>query len=119
MDTHRMRHDGRVCALIISGPSEPGMRFLTGSEEDHQVGAMRHGRGHVIAPHTHPTQQRTAHGRSETLLVIDGEVDAVLCVDGNQILEERLEGGDVLVVREGELTLTADERAEYAWVSSG
>lgn len=119
MDTHQVRHDGRVCALLLSGPAEQGVRFLTDPEEDHQVGAMRHGSGHVIAPHTHPSQQRTAAGRSESLIVIEGAVDAVLRVDGDQVLERRLEGGEVLVVRDGELTVTAEGQAEYVWVSSG
>lgn len=118
MDAERVRHEGEEVALVVSGPAEDGIRFLTDPEHDHQLGVMRRGDGHVVEPHTHPSRPRTAAGRDETLMVVAGSLDAVLRVDGEVVMEQRLGGGDVVVVMDGELTVTAGEETEYVRVSS-
>jgi len=118
MEVQRFTHEGEERALLVSGPAEEGIRFLTGLETDHQLGAMRREAGHVIEPHTHPAVPRTSAGRAETVAVIEGCLDTVLRVDGEAVMDARLGSGDALVVLDGELTVTAAEDTEYVRVAS-
>src|SRR4051812_23612873 len=66
---------GLLLALILrSGFRKPGTHFFTEREFSQQLGFMRHPRGNIIEPHTHPEISREVRSTQEVLIIRRGRL---------------------------------------------
>lgn len=91
--------DGELLAMTIDArASAEGIRFLTSSDDQFQVGLLGWQRDHQIAPHTHVELNREITRTSEVLFIRSGKVLMSLFTDAGDLLTEHiLNAGDTAV----------------------
>lgn len=115
--------DGSTQAIILYAlhhMARPGVQWFSDPGDRLQVAAMRHPRGHVIAPHCHNPVIRTTEGTSEVLFVRRGRLAADFYrMDGTRLASRMLEAGDVLILLAGGHGFRCLEETELWEVKSG
>jgi len=69
--------ENKLCAIIFNSDDlkiNKGVKFLTPSNTNLQLGIMHHQTGHKILPHYHKTQKRIIHKTTELLIIKSGEL---------------------------------------------
>ena len=68
----------KLCAIIFNHSDfkikKNGIKFLTDSKLNFQIGSMKHKKNHEIQPHYHPNQKRVLNKTSEVLIINSGEL---------------------------------------------
>jgi len=99
----KIEHKGKLYAMVISsGPSEPGVNFVTPNEASLQVGFMNHPAGKKISPHLHIPTTRNLYFTYEVLIIKQGKLRVDFYNEQKNYLESRiLEAGDVILLESG------------------
>jgi len=117
----RLEPSGQLLALVVpAGLVGEGIRFLTSSEEQFQVGSMQWRTGHTIPAHTHRVIPREINRTSEVLFVRKGLVRMSLYTDeGEWLTESLLQAGDVVTLFEGGHGFNIIEDADIVEIKQG
>lgn len=126
---HFLDSEGRLAALVIRKDFRAdGISFPTPSTFSQQVGVMFRRAGYVVEPHEHTPQRREIHDTVEVLFVRSGAIEVTLFDSAHKAFTSFqvgpleavllastghgitfLEDSDVLEVKQGPYTETADK----------
>lgn len=114
-------HNGETYALLFKKIEVPeGIRFLTESKDEFQVGAMERPKGYIVPPHSHPRGERVMQGFSEFLYIEKGSIKvAVFDDEWDELKTEVLNPGDFLLFMRGGHSIEVLEDCRMIEVKQG
>tara|TARA_B110000503_G_scaffold86989_1_gene132277 strand:+ start:310 stop:750 length:441 start_codon:yes stop_codon:yes gene_type:complete len=110
-----------VLALIIpSNHRNPGIRFITDHESEHQLGVLCWDKGHIVEAHVHNPLSRSVKSTQEVLFVRSGHLRLDLYSEnGEYRCSRELSTGDVVFLPSGGHGLEMLEASEIIEVKQG
>lgn len=116
-----IRHQDRLLALIVrKALQHQGTTFFTPDHFSQQLGYLQHGKGHIIAPHTHRPVTREITRTQEVLFIRKGRLQVDFYTADQLFLQtEILEAGDVILLASGGHGFTVLEDLEMFEVKQG
>lgn len=111
-----------LAIILYRWRPDPGIQFVTESDNQMQVGCMRREKGYVVPPHEHRIVERTVSETPEVLFVRSGELLLDIYEPGDlsrPIRSQRLEAGDVVVLLRGGHGVTFLEESDVQEVRQG
>jgi cupin fold WbuC family metalloprotein len=103
MKIEKITDSGTTLAIIIrSGDWEPGLNFISASEDLQQVGLWHYADGTRLTPHIHLLNPRSVPHTQEVVFVKQGKVRAnVYSEDRKPVQSVELKTGDFMVMLKG------------------
>jgi hypothetical protein len=104
MHTEQIIHEQQLWAIILRGGAvDPGVHFVTSSDNALQVGKQWRCKGTRIAPHAHCAVEKTQNSFLQEVLYIErGRLKIIFFTPEGEGLEERvLEAGDTILLIQG------------------
>ena len=93
---------GKLAIIVRSGHGDPGINFVTPSENDLQFSILNHSAGHVIKAHIHKPRERILTSVQEVLYIEYGKMTVDLYDnEGRPVGSKLLTKGDVLILLSG------------------